>query len=55
MSDEKPPLEKYYIVLDKGTKWHFLCRQCDEAWSTPKAISVGNHLALLNHARSHDE
>jgi hypothetical protein len=47
---------KYYYVVDKGTKWHLLCKQCDEAWSVPKlkAHDMGNILHLLNHARSHD-
>jgi hypothetical protein len=59
MSDAKKPapLQKYYIAVDKGTKWHLLCKNCDEAWSVPKerAHAVGNVLHLLNHARSHDE
>lgn len=52
--DEKHLMLEYYIVEDKGKKWHFLCRKCDEAWSVPKdKLNVGNRLFLLNHARSH--
>jgi hypothetical protein len=55
--DENDPLAKYYIAVDKGTKWHMLCKQCDEAWAVPKdgLDKVGNMLFLLNHARSHDK
>lgn len=53
-ADEKPPMEEYYIVVDKGTRWHFLCRKCDDGWSVPKdRLNAGNRLFLLNHARSH--
>jgi hypothetical protein len=53
--DEKAPLSDYYIGVDKGTKWHMLCKECDEAWSVPKDTigTPGNMLFLLNHARSH--
>jgi hypothetical protein len=55
-TNETYPLEKHYIVVDKGTKWHLLCKQCDEAWSVPKdGLKAGNMLHLLNHARSHGE
>lgn len=58
MSDAKKPapLPDYYFSVDKGSKWHLLCKGCDEAWSVPKekAHALGIVLKLLNHARSHD-
>jgi hypothetical protein len=54
--EDENVLLKYYWVIDKGTRWHLLCKRCDDAWSLQKEglSHGGNTLFLLNHARSHD-
>jgi len=49
------PLPKYFRAKDKGDAWHLFCRKCGKGWSLKKASNhPGNHLHLLNHARSHE-